>query len=104
MITMLTGPLGPVVAIALAAITAWKAAELLEVGNVMAAAAVGLVFAIAGPWLAADLIMAAMADLASGSDADSDIAICTPHIGFGLSRAAFALLGVLAWTGIERTT
>lgn len=103
MITLLTGPMGPVIAIALAGIAAWKAAEMLEANNVLVAATVGLVFALIGPWLAADLIMSAFADLAPEADTDSELAICAPHIGFGLSRAAFALLGVLAWCGFERT-
>ncbi len=102
MITLLTGPMGPVIAIVLAGITAWKAAELLEAGNLLAAATVGLVFALIGPWLAADLIMSAFAEFAAEADTDSELAICAPHIGFGLSRAAFALIGVLAWCGLER--
>lgn len=102
MIALMSSPLAPVIAFALACMAAWKASELLEANNFLAAVAVGAAFALVGPYLVGDLILTAIADITPAADAEDELAVCMPRIGMGLSRVGFALIGVLAWCGIER--
>ena len=103
MVALMTGPMAPIVAFALACMAAWKAAELLEASNFLAAVAVGAAFALIGPFLLDDIVMMALADLTPAGDQEDDLNLCVPRIGLGLTRVGFALMGVLAWCGIERT-
>lgn len=104
MLPVLNSPLGPTFAIAIACFCAWKAANLLGANNVIAAVVVGALFAVAGPYFLGDLIAAGLADYtAEASNGDEAIGAAIPAIGFGMSRMGFALIGVLAWCGLERS-
>lgn len=102
MFSLLNSPLAPVIAFVLATMAAWKAAELLEADNFLAAVAVGAVFALVGPFLLGDFILAAIADATPAAVDDDEMTIAAPRIVMGISRVGFALMGVLAWCGTER--
>ena len=102
MFALLHGPFAPIVAFFLACVAAWKAAELLEADNLLAAVAVGAVFALVGPLLLGDMMLSAIADVAASADSDDEMTIPVPRILSGISRVGFALFGVLAWCGVER--
>lgn len=101
MYALLSGPLAPVVATALACFAAWKAAELLEADNLLAAVGVGAVLALVGPYLTSEQIISAFAELSPPTGTKESMAVMS-QFGMGLARMAFALVGVLAWCGIER--
>jgi hypothetical protein len=82
---------------------AWKAANLLDANNRLLATITGAAFAIAGPLLIGDAITTALA----GNDAfkaglSSSLGSTSMQLTQVGSRLAFALIGVLAWCGIER--
>lgn len=98
-----SSPLAPIIAFAISCMCAWKAADMLGAGNFLAAVALGALFALLGPYLLSDLITATLADFAAeASTGDEDVGLSTMQIGFGASRMACALIGVLAWCGIEQ--
>jgi hypothetical protein len=75
---------------------------LLEADNMLAAVGVGVVLALVGPYFAGELIMNAFAELSPPTGTKESIAVMS-QFGMGLARMAFALVGVLAWCGIERS-
>lgn len=83
---------------------AWKAANLLDANNRLLATVTGAACAIAGPLLIGDAITTALAghEAFKGS-LSSTLGSTSMQLTQVGSRLAFALIGVLAWCGIERS-
>jgi hypothetical protein len=100
---LLSGQLGPVIGFAFSVFAAWKAANLLDANNQLAAIGVGTACALFGPFLLGDMVTAALANSNPSHDGLAIItAMPSPELMAVGSRLAFALVGVLAWCGVER--
>jgi hypothetical protein len=83
---------------------AWKAANLLDANNRLLATVAGAACAMAGPLLIGDAITAALASNEAFKDGlSSTLGSTSLQLTQVGSRLAFALIGVLAWCGIERS-
>jgi hypothetical protein len=101
MSSLLIGSLGPAFAFAGSLLAAWKAAGLLQADNRMLAVLAGLTFAFVGPHLIGDMIAALAVNAKAPLEPSKEMYGLIPQLASAGFRVGFALVGVLAWCGIE---